>query len=111
MLIFFNDRKLEREFASLKEMTRAYAPEQGKVIARRLLDLQAAACLADLNAFPQLRPHELSGKRLGQLAINLRQPYRLIFRPDHDPLPRKEDGGLDWKQVTAITLLEVVDYH
>ena len=37
---------------------------------------------------------------------------RLVFEPNHDPLPRREDGGIDLDQVTAITVIwEVIDYH
>jgi proteic killer suppression protein len=57
------------------------------------------------------RCHELKGDRGGQLSLDLDGPYRLIFRPGHDPIPAKGDGGLDWAQVTDIVMLEVVDTH
>ena len=44
-------------------------------------------------------------------AIDLVHPFRLVFEPNHDPLPRRKDGGIDLEQVTAIKILEVVDYH
>ena len=28
-----------------------------------------------------------------------------------DPPPPKKDGGLDWTQITAVTIVEIVDYH
>lgn len=43
--------------------------------------------------------------------MDLDHPYRLIFEPAHDPLPQKDDGGLDWFQVTAITIVGVEDTH
>ncbi len=43
--------------------------------------------------------------------MDLDHPYRLIFIPDHGPVPRHEDGGLDWSLVTAITILGVEDTH
>ena len=43
--------------------------------------------------------------------MDLVQPYRLVFEANHEPVPREEDGGIDTQQVTAITLLDVVDYH
>jgi proteic killer suppression protein len=36
---------------------------------------------------------------------------RLVFEPDHDPIPTLEDGGIDQSAVTRIKILEVVDYH
>ena len=60
------------------------------------------------------RCHELTeGRRRGQfhLSVDLDHPYRLIFVPDHDPIPKREDGGLEWSQVTAIKILGVEDTH
>lgn len=43
--------------------------------------------------------------------MDLVHPYRLVFEPAHDPVPRTTDGGIDIDRVTAITIMEVVDYH
>ncbi len=37
--------------------------------------------------------------------------YRLVFVPDHDPIPTRADGGIDRTLVTKISITEVVDYH
>lgn len=81
------------------------------MIRRRMDDLRAAETLVDFRTLPQARCHELKGDRHGQLSLQLKHPYRLIITPAHDPIPRKDDGGLDWTQVTAVLILEVVDYH
>lgn len=61
---------------------------------------------------PPGRCHELTeGQRSGQLSVDLDHPYRLIFVPNHDPVPKQPDGGLDWSQVTAIKILGVEDTH
>ena len=68
----------------------------------------------DLSLVPNQKPvrrHQLSGDRDEQFAVDLVHPHRLVFEPDHDPIPRLEDGGIDLKAVTAIQMLEVVDYH
>lgn len=78
---------------------------------QRLAELEGLDVLADASMLPALRCHELTGNRKGQLAIDLVHPNRLIFRPGHDPLPTKADGGLDWSKVTDIVVIEVVDYH
>ncbi|MGA2602191.1 MAG: hypothetical protein ABSH09_34935 [Bryobacteraceae bacterium] len=57
------------------------------------------------------RCHELKGDRDGQLSIDLDGPYRLLFAPAHNPPPKKPDGGLDWKQVTAVVLAGLVNTH
>jgi proteic killer suppression protein len=53
----------------------------------------------------------LSGDRGGQLSVDLEHPYRLLFIPANDPIPVKQDGGLDWAKVTEIEIVEIVDTH
>jgi proteic killer suppression protein len=111
MVIHFRNSKLKKSFASEKELSRIYGPDQAKVLALRISQLRSARCLADLLLIPPLRAHELGADRKGQISLNLRQPYRLILIPAHIPPPLKPDGGLDWRNVTEITITEVVDYH
>ncbi len=44
-------------------------------------------------------------------AVTLWGGYRLVFEPDHDPVPRIFDGGIDRTKVTGILIKEVVNYH
>ena len=73
-------------------------------------DLKAADTLAVMRHLPGYC-HELKGDRAGQFSLKLDGPYRLVFVPNHDPIPRKEDGGLDWTAVTAVCIIAVEDYH
>ena len=75
------------------------------------MELRAAQTLADMSRLPPARCHELGLDRKGQLSVDLAHPYRLIFMPDHDPVPAKPDGGLDWTEVTRVLIVEVVDTH
>lgn len=77
----------------------------------RLGQMQAAETLADLLLVPGARCHALTGNLKGKFAVDLAHPYRLIFSPDHDPLPRKEDGGLILEEVTAVVVQAIKDYH
>ena len=37
---------------------------------------------------------------------------RIVFVPDHDPLPRKrDDAGIDLSKVTKIKITWIGDYH
>lgn len=74
----------------------------------RLADVLAAARVADLVAG---HPHPLVGNRAGQFALDLDGGRRLVFEPDHDPVPCKEDGGIDWSSVTRIRIVFIGDYH
>lgn len=111
MVIHFRNFKLEKTFASEKELARTYGPDQAKMLVLRISQIRSARCLADLLLIPPLRAHELGADRKGQISLHLRQPYRLILVPTHKPPPTKPDGGLDWHHVTEVTITEVVDYH
>lgn len=111
MNIVFETWKIEKIFNSERELYRTYGKEIGRVIMRRMAFLHATECLAQVPAIKPTRRHQLSGARAGQFAVDLKQPYRLVFVPNHDPVPQKEDGGIDLTQVTAIRILTVEDYH
>ena len=111
MDIIFSGRKLERECNDQKLLVRRHGSRRAKLIQKRLTQLRAANVLEDIRNLPQLRCHELKGNRDEQLSVDLDHPYRLILVPANDPIPRKPDGGLDWKKVTAIRILGVEDTH
>lgn len=110
MDIIFKSKKLEALCNSQSAMQRALGARQAKVLRRRLDDLKAAANLEMMRNLPG-RTHELHGDREGQLSIDLEHPKRLVFEPSHEIKPVKADGGLDWAGVTAIRIIEIVDYH
>jgi plasmid maintenance system killer protein len=111
MEIAFASRKLEKLCNSTKEMRAKLGDRNARILEQRLMEIKAADTLEDLAKLPAARCHELTADRKGQLAVNLVHPRRLIFAPDHDPLPTKADGGLDWKRVTRVLILEITDYH
>lgn len=111
MDIFFGDQKLAKVCNNESLLIKKYGKDRARLLRRRLDDFRAAECLETLRYLPQIKCHELKGNREGRLAVNLGQPYRLIFEPANDPIPRKPDSGLDWKRVTAIRVLCVEDYH
>lgn len=111
MKVLYADRKLEKVCKSVKELTRRFGEVNGKIIGRRLEQLDASSSLAVLRTMPQVRCHELTGDRQGQLAVDAKHPQRIIFRPTDNPPARLPDGGLDWTSVTEVTIIEVVDYH
>ena len=113
MDIQFADRKLEKECNEQRLLQRRHGPVRAKLLMTRLSVLRAAKVLSDLGPPYRgpMRCHELTGDRKGQLSIDLDHPYRLIFVSDHDPPPVRAEGGLDWSQIAAIRILEIVDTH
>ncbi|MBA3924035.1 MAG: killer suppression protein [Nostocaceae cyanobacterium] len=110
MDIVFKDHKFEKECNNQRLLDKNQGAVRAKKIRRRLDDLRDANSLEEMRNLPG-RCHELLHDRTGQLSLDLDHPYRLIFVPAHEPIPVKSDGGLDWKQVTAIKILGVEDTH
>ena len=77
----------------------------------RMTVLRRADNLAKVPTTPPDRCHQLKANRDEQYAVDLYGPWRLVFEPDHDPIPRKSDGGIDKEQVISITILCVKNYH
>jgi plasmid maintenance system killer protein len=109
--ITFRNRKLEKLCNSAKEMQGKIGTRMAEKLQQRLSELAAAETLDDMRHLPAARCHELTGNLKGRLAVDLVHPHRLMFSPYHDPVPEKDDGGLDWRRVTAVCIVEIDDYH
>lgn len=109
--IAFRNRKLEKICNSAKEMRGKLGPRMADKLQQRLSELAAAETLDDMRHLPGARCHQLTADLKGRFAVDLVHPDRLVFSPDHDPVPEKDDGGLDWRGVTAICIDGVGDYH
>ncbi len=97
MDITFRSKKLKKQLSTERGLAK-FGQNRAKKVRVRLQELRAAETLAGLGP-PMSKParcHELSGDRKGKLSVDLDHPYRLIFVPNHDPVPKHEDGGLDW---------------
>jgi proteic killer suppression protein len=111
MEVFFKAKQLQKTSSSEELLKREYGAENGRLVMRRLLVLRAANSLADVPRDKPERCHPLEGKRKGQFAVDAKHPFRIVFEPANDPLPLREDGGLDMSRVTAICILSIEDYH
>ena len=111
MNILFKNNRLLKTFNDEKRLVRKHGNKRADIIRRRLSELRAAYTLEVIGLLPGPRCHELKGDHSGQLSVDLDHPYRLIFEPADDPVPRKQDGGLDWSKVTSIVILGVEDTH
>jgi len=111
MEVFFRNKKFQKICNRESVMLCELGKKQAHKLKVRLMELRAAASLAEISKVPPPRCHELAGERRGQLSVDLDHPFRLIFIPADDPLPAKPDGGLDWAGVTAVEILEIADTH
>jgi len=113
MKITYRNVKLERLLNTQKELVRSFGQKVAKALMTRMGLLRAVNHLGQIPHGPPEKCHEMKGARKGQFAVNTaaKSGVRLIFKPDHDPVPVKEDGGIDVTQVTEIKIWEVKDYH
>jgi len=108
--ITYKSRKLEKQLTDPREMLKSFGQLAIK-IKMRLKNLKDADNLAVMRTIPAARCHELTGDRKGELAVDVSGNYRMIFEPNHEPIPQKVDGGLNWELVTKIHINEIEDYH
>lgn len=110
MQVSFASKRMEKDMATSAALSKRYG-DLAKRIRMRLDVLFQADSLADVPVEPPPRRHMLSGDHAGCFAVDLSGNWRLVFRPDNYPLPLKEDGGIDLSKVTAIQIVDVIDYH
>jgi toxin HigB-1 len=108
MQIDFLDSKLRKLCENSREAEKKLGSDSARKLRGRLADLDAADHVKELVAG---RPHPLQGDRMGQFSLDLAGAKRLVFKPDHQPVPQDADGNIDWSQVTAIKIIFIGDYH
>ena len=111
MDIHFKSKKLQRILTNEREITKHYGAERARLIMRRYFFLEAAPNLARVPHTPPMRRHQLSGDLQGKFVVDVDERWRILFEPAVRPVPRREDGGLDLCQISAIRILDVTDYH
>jgi proteic killer suppression protein len=109
--ISFVNKSLQKSCNSERELKRNWGNDRAKKIERRLRELVAADSLEEMSFVPSANFHELKGPKAGKCVVDVSKNFRLVFEPDHDPVPLKEDGGIDLKRVVEIKILEIEDYH
>ena len=101
---------LESEAACQKQ----YGRDMMKKVMLRLSELRAAVSLADF--WPPMsgpeRCHELKGELAGTFSIDLKQPYRLLFVPLEENVPKdRSDQQKRWALITKIEIVGIEDTH
>jgi proteic killer suppression protein len=109
--IEFTNKKLSKVCSSAKEANAKHGTRMSEKLQLRMTQMAAVATLADLHRVPCARCHALTGNLKGKFAVDLVHPDRLLFSPNHNPLPLKGDGGLDLDKITAVMIEGIGDYH
>jgi len=104
----FADKDLQTLCTVERQGKRTLGQAGMRKLRARLADLMAVSRVTELVAS---HPHPLSGNREGQFALSLDGACRLVFMPAHQPIPRRDDGGVAWHEVTAVRIVFIGDYH
>ncbi|MEZ5072382.1 MAG: type II toxin-antitoxin system RelE/ParE family toxin [Bacteroidales bacterium] len=110
MIITFADKKLEKLANNFSQAKKKLGHVRATKLHQRLGDLRDAESFHDLQSLPG-NYHRLSGDRNGQWSCSLDHPYRLIFEPGVNPVPKNEHGAPIWTEIAVVDIIEIVDYH
>ena len=108
MDITFSTRALHNLCNDSRAAQKALGKRCADALKKRLDDLRAATNLEEMRFLPG-RCHELTANRSGQLGLDLEHPKRLVFLPAG--AIERSSGRLAWSSVSAVEIIEIVDYH
>jgi proteic killer suppression protein len=114
MEILIPNNKLRKAVEDEGECKKRFGLDMTKKIFLRIAALRAADSLATFwppNSGPE-RCHALVGDLAGLFSIDVKQPYRLLFRPIA-PNPQSEYADVQeyWKAIVAVEIHGIEDTH
>lgn len=98
MQITYKNKKIEKICTNASEAVKKHGSEMAEKIHQRIDEISAVDSVEDMIQYRIGRCHLLNGNRIGQYAVDLIHPYRLVF----------EKRG---KQIQIANIMEIVDYH
>lgn len=111
MQLGYATRKLERLCTSSKELAKTFGAEVGRAVGVTIFALENFTSLETVPTDRPFRRHLLEGRRKGQWSVAVKNGVCICLAPDHDPVPKRDDGGVDLQSVTRVTVTYVGDYH
>lgn len=110
MEIAYKSVKLGKTLTDPSKTSKEYGTRAKKII-QRLREIESSANLSVLMKLPAANCHQLSGDRAGEFAVDISGNWRIIFGINQEPMPKKDDGGINTDKVTYVKILEIKDYH
>ena len=98
MIIEYSTKKWRKICTEPTVANKEYGPKMAAKISQRIDELSAASSVEEMLQYHIGNYHGLTGDRSGQYAVNLVQPYRLVFT--------KKDN-----EIQIVNIIEIVDYH
>ena len=112
MVLYFSNERLKQSIENDAERQKRFGVDMANKIKLRMEGLQSANNLADFLP-PYSGPeccHELNGVLKGIFSIDLKNPYRLLFKPTENQ--QKEKYNLqDWEKIDEVTIVDIEDTH
>lgn len=113
-MLYISDKDLRQAAEDEAYCKRRYGADMAKKLALRLVALRSARSLADFwppKSGPE-RCHELKGREKGVFTVDLKQPYRLLFKPTEAETPLdRSDEQKRWQLITSIDIFAIEDTH
>jgi len=114
MKVYITDKKLKTALEDEAICRKRYGAEMAKKLAVRMAEFTAAKSLLDFWP-PKSKPercHELEADQAGIFSVDLKHPYRLLFKPIEDPseMPHNDERQR-WSRIESIEILYVKDTH
>jgi|SRR5699024_1686415 len=110
MELSYKSNKLKKCLTKDKKLRKAFG-SRAKKVKQRINQLKAADDLWTISKMPQLYLHPHKGRNKGLWSIDVKNNWRMLFSINHNPIPVKDDGGVDLKKVFQIRIEEIVDPH
>ena len=98
MLIEYRKNQLEKVCTDASFARKKYGDLMARKIFQRIGEIAASETVEAMVEHRLGRCHPLTGNRQGQYAVDLVQPYRMVFTKEGD-------------SVQVVTIEEIVDYH
>jgi plasmid maintenance system killer protein len=113
MEIYVRDNKLRAAIEDERVCRKQYGADMAKKIKMRVDTLRAAETLSVF--WPPLsgpeRCHELKADLAGTFSMDVKQPYRLLFRPLEEDNQSSNDEKDRWSRIKAVEILRIEDTH
>ncbi|MBI9060263.1 MAG: type II toxin-antitoxin system RelE/ParE family toxin [Labilibaculum sp.] len=110
MIITFTNKKLKKYANNHKLAIQKLGAKRAEIFQKRLDDLATAESFADLEFLPG-RYHQLKENRKDQWSCDLDHPYRLIFIPSENPIPKNDSGVQILIEIKSAEIIEIEDTH
>tara|TARA_B110000483_G_C17925089_1_gene438457 strand:+ start:381 stop:713 length:333 start_codon:yes stop_codon:yes gene_type:complete len=110
MELSYKNNKLKKSLTTDKGLLKLNS-RLAKKIKQRRIELESADNLEVISKLPVLRLHQYKGNRKGTWSIDIQENWRILFEVNQDPIPTLEDGGIDLKAITIISIESIEDPH